>query len=251
MNKDLAQALAENSFQQAATNAADKAESMLSLSQQYDVNIEGGKYGAGGERVSTQKRESILQGIPEKGSTNEKVSESVDKNGSVPSNRVQNGPFQMIQSGESDPRVGQNVLERKTVFVPSQSMQVAKPIPLKHGPIANAAAQSKQNTVPLQKQSFGTGNIPEDTPNLKPEDSVLTGPNDQQNTEQVLQADSRSKQTYSSLQVTPNERSQENQQASSTEEQSSPMDIKDEAIMKEASSPTVKIQEKRKASEVA
>ena len=95
MNKDLALALAENSFQQAATNAADKAESMLSLSQQFDVNIEGGKYGAG-ERISTQKRESILQGIPERGSTNEKVSESIDKNGSNPSNRVQNGPLQMI-----------------------------------------------------------------------------------------------------------------------------------------------------------
>lgn len=96
---------------------------MLSLSQQYDVNIEGGKYGPG-ERISTQKRESILQGIPERGSTNEKVSESIDKNGSNPSHRVQNGPLQMIQSGESDPRVGggQNVLERKTVFVPSQSM---------------------------------------------------------------------------------------------------------------------------------
>ena len=60
MNRDLAQALATEPNNLHAQRH-EKLESALSRSSHIDPNIEGGKY----DRMSTQKRDSGLQGIPE------------------------------------------------------------------------------------------------------------------------------------------------------------------------------------------
>ena len=61
MNKDLVQALAAEPSLITQSQRHDKVESVLSRSSHVDTNIEGGKY----DRLSTQKRDSGLQGIPE------------------------------------------------------------------------------------------------------------------------------------------------------------------------------------------
>ena len=102
MNKDLAQALAETAQSHYNATGKDKAESMLSISQQYEVNLEGGKYGVGGK----SPERPALQGIPERSQTIENKGETIDANAAAPADRAQNSPVQMIQSGEADPRLG-------------------------------------------------------------------------------------------------------------------------------------------------